>query len=69
MSLCDVCHKEEATVHPFCRRCADAILEAEAERWLRLIGLGEEELKETSSRMEECTGCAGGCEKCVAPLL
>lgn len=69
MSLCDVCHKEEASVGPFCRRCADALLEEEWKRWHRLFLIGQAEALETSSRMEECTECSGKCGKCMGVEL
>ncbi len=44
--LCDVCHREVAQVGPFCQRCAEALLDAEAKRWLNLLHAGVEEKEE-----------------------
>ena len=43
--LCDVCHGAPATVGPFCSRCSQALLYAEARRLLTLQKEGREDLK------------------------
>lgn len=44
-SFCDVCHGEAAVVGPFCVRCSNALLDAEAKRLLTLQKVGREDLE------------------------